>query len=411
MRRTDEAMAEQPDRRAERKREAGRRWRQENAEYLTAYRHRYREEHREHLADFNRKWREEHLERSRELNRESNRRQAVRKRQRLERNARARARYPEIRDAAIERGRQFRREHPEKAREYRRRYKERHPERVAATLRRYRDAHAEELRERQRLAAAARRTANPDGYKDWYQRNLEAQRARGRNAARLRSRLKALGLPPGHMHRTYAADRRANDAAADEFFQRRRSVDLRATIATEADNPDMLEIPATIEVRRRQLSRVTSPISARERIRMATRSGEYLRRARELAAQERAAAIKERRDADLQRVKQAHEAARQSILDSRPAIYESHRRRHLARVREEVRMDSIARELRSLPAYDVDTETVRRLQAEASAIVRTRLEELRERTLTRVDRVIDKYDRAAPHHVPGSHTGRARSLQ
>lgn len=404
-------MAEQPDRRAERKREAGRRWRKENAEYLTAYRRRYREEHAAHLADLNRKWRHEHLERSRELNRESNRRQAARKRQRLERNARARARYPEIRDAAIERGRQFRREHPEKAREYRRRYKERHPERVAATLQRFRDAHADELRERQRLAAAARRTANPDGYKDWYQRNLEEQRARGRNAARLRSRLKALGLPPGRMHRTYAADRRANDAAADEFFQRRRSVDLRATIATEADNPERLDIPGTVEVRRRQLTRVTSAISARERIRRATRSGEHLRRARELAAQERAATIKAQRDTDLQRVKQAHEAARQSILDSRPAIYESHRRRHLARAREEVRMDSIARELRGMPAYDIDSETARRLQVEVFAIVRARLEELRERTLSRVERVIDKYDRTAPHHVPGSDQGRGRSLQ
>lgn len=411
MRRTDEAMAEHSDRRAERKREAGRCWRQENAEYLTAYRRRYREEHAEHIADLNRKWREEHLERSRELNRESNRRQAARKRQRLERNARARARYPEIRDAAIERGRQLRREHPEKVREYRRKYKERHPERVAATLRRYRDAHADELRERQRRAAAARRTSNPDGYKDWYQRNLEAQRARGRNAARLRSRLKALGLPPGHMHRTYAADRRANDAAADEFFQRRRSADVRAAIATEAGNPDELDIPGTVEARRRQLTRVPSAIGARERIRRATRSGEHLRRTRELAAQRRAATIRAQRDTDLQRVRQAHEVARQSILDSRPAIYESHRRRHLARVREEVRMDSIARELRGMPAYDIDAETARRLRAEASAIIRTRLEELRERTLSRVDRVIDKYDRAAPHHVPGSHPGRGRSLQ
>lgn len=404
-------MAEQPDRRAERKRDTSRRWRQENAEYLTAYRRRYREEHVEHLADLNRKWREEHVERSRELNRESSRRQAARKRQRLERNARARARYPEIRDAAIERGRQFRRAHPEKAREYRRRYKERHPERVAATLRRYRDAHAEELRERQRLAAAARRTSNPDGYKDWYQRNLEEQRARGRNAARLRSRLKALGLPPGHMHRTYAADRRANDAAADEFFRRRRSADLRAAIATEADNPDKLEIPGTIEARRRQLTRVQPAIYIQERIRMATRSGEHRRRTQELAAERRAATVKAHKAADLQRVKQAHEAARQNILDSRPAIYESHRRRHQARVREEVRMDSIARELRSMPAYDIDSESARRLQAEASAIVRTRLEELRERTLSRVDRVIDKYDRAAPVHVPGSRPGQGRSLQ
>lgn len=408
LRRMDEFMSSSVGQDPERKREADERWRHANTEKIADYKRRYVQEHAEHIAELNRAWREANLDRSRELNRLSARRQAKRRHQRQTRNTRARERYPKIREAAIERARRFRQEHPEKVREYQRRYKETHPERArrnaAATARRYRDSHAEELRERQRLTAAERRRANPDAFKDWYARNREAQRARGRDASRLRAKLKALDLPPRRIQRTYASERRANEAAADEFFQRRRSVDERATIAIEAFDADALEIPSTVDQRRRQLARIGSASTAGEQTRRATRSGEDRRRRPAEDAELTLENAKARRAYDLQRVKQGHETARQKILDSRPEIYEYHRRRRQAEIREEVRMDSVARTLRGRDPHDVDRETAARIDAEVSAIVRARLEALKERTLGKVDPVIERYDRFRRHQTV-SHRG------
>ncbi|WP_341946398.1 hypothetical protein [Microbacterium sp. LWH11-1.2] len=386
---------------AEHRREVDRRWREANAEHLRDYRRRYREKNSEYLAERARAWREANLERARQHNRDSERRRSARLRQQQARNARARERYPEIRDQQIERGRRFRREHPDKVCEYQRRYKERHPERhranAAATAQRYRDAHADEIRERQRLAAAERRRANPDAYKEQYARNIEKQRERGRNASRRRARLKALGLPPRHVHRTYAADKRAHTADADEFFRRQRSLDIRSAITLEASHPDALAVPDRVDTRRRQLLRGSPSIPAIERVRRTVREPEYRQRLQDWQDVRRAETLRARRARDLQRVRESHEAARQKILDSRPAIYEGHRRRRQAKVREEVRMDSIARAQRGLPPYDLDRETQERLDAEVAETLRTRLGEVRDRTLRRVDGVLDKYDRAAPH--------------
>ncbi|GAT74055.1 hypothetical protein MHM582_2556 [Microbacterium sp. HM58-2] len=399
-------MSSNSGRDPERKREAYRRWRRENPEKVVEYRRRYVQEHAEHIAALNRAWREANLDRSRELNRLSARRQAKRRRQREARNARARERYPEIRDAAIERARRFREEHPERVREYQRRYKERHPARArqnaAAASQRYRDAHADELRERQRVAAAERRRADPDAFKEWYARNREAQRARGRESARLRARLKVLGLPARHIQGIYAAERRANDAASDEFFQRRRSLDERAKIATESSNPGALEIPGAVDKRRRQISRVNVTVTAKERIRRATVSGEHRLRTAEVAAELKQEKARERRTSDLERIKHGHEAARQKILDSRPEIYEYHRRRREAQIREEVRMDSVARQYRGLPAYQVGRETAERMDAEVAGIVRARLEALKERTLSKVDRVLERYEPVATRQTASS---------
>jgi len=386
---------------ADHRRDVGRRWREANADRLRAYRRRYREKNSEYLAERARAWRQENLERAREHNRGSERRRKARLRQKQARNARARERYPEIRDQQVERGRRFRQEHPDKVREYQRRYKERHPERyranAAATAQRYRDAHADEIRERQRLAAAERRRANPDAYKEQYARNIEQQRERGRNASRLRSRLKALDLPPRHIHRTYAADKRAHTAAADEFFRRQRSLDVRAVITIEASHPDALDVPDRVDTRRRQLLRGSPSIPTVERVRRTARDPEYRQRFRDLQEARHAETIRARRARDLQRVKESHEAARQKILDAQPAIFERHRGRRQAQIREEVRMDSIARAQRGLPPYDLDRETQERVNAEVSEILRRRLGEVRDRTLRRVDGVLHKYDRAAPH--------------
>lgn len=407
-------MPESEDERAARRRETTRRWRETHAEHLKEYRRRYREENAEAIAESIRAWRVAHPERRRQLTRESARRQAARRRQKAARNARARERYPEIREQAIARGRRFRHEHPEKVREYQRRYKERHPERYransAAASQRYRDTQAERIREKQRQAAADRRRENPDYYKEQYARHLEQQRARGRAASRLRSRLKALDLPPRQVHRTYASDKRAHAADADDFFQRRRSVDARARATLEVIDPDLLEVPARVEVRRRQLARKKNPTSVKQRVERATRSGEHHGRAHETAAERQAERLRTRRASDLQRVKMAHDAARQAILDAHPKIYEAHCRRRRATIREEVRMDSIARIQRGQPPYVLDDEVAARLEAESTEILRERIEELRARTLRRVDRVLQKYDPAAPYPTPGSGASSGRQL-
>lgn len=402
---------------ADHRREVARRWREANADHLRAYRRQYRKENYEHLREQTRAWREANRERAREHNRISERKRALRRERNRTRNARARERYPEIRDRQIERGRRFRQEHPDKVREYQRRYEERHPERhranAAATAQRYRDAHAEEIRERQRLAAAERRRANPDANREQYARHIEQQRERGRIAAQLRARLKALDLPPRHIERTYAADKRANAAAADAYFRRKRSVDIRAAIAIEASDAGILELPAGVETRRRQLLRRTPSIPVIELVRRAARSPEYLQRNQEREAARRASTTTSRRARDLERVKESHDTARQAILDSRPAIYERHRGRRQAQVREEVRMDSIARAQRGLSPYDIEEEIHERLDSEVSEILRRRLSEVRERTLTRVDAVLNKYDRAAPHgsaSVPGACGGAGLSV-
>ncbi|WP_341940353.1 hypothetical protein [Microbacterium sp. LWH10-1.2] len=178
----------------------------------------------------------------------------------------------------------------------------------------------------------------------------------------------------------------------------------------EVIDPDLLEVPARVEVRRRQLARKKNPTSVKQRVERATRSGEHHGRAHETAAERQAERLRTRRASDLQRVKMAHDAARQAILDAHPKIYEAHCRRRRATIREEVRMDSIARIQRGQPPYVLDDEVAARLEAESTEILRERIEELRARTLRRVDRVLQKYDPAAPYPTPGSGASSGRQL-
>ncbi|MGX1702972.1 hypothetical protein [Microbacterium sp. NPDC055357] len=244
------------------------------------------------------------------------------------------------RDRERERLRRFREEHPDRVREYQARYKQRHPERVAlqgreATMR-YRDAGGEAFRERERRAAARRLAANPNMHRDYYQRNLEHQRERSRNAARLRSRLKALGLPPRHVRRTYASDKRANDRAADEFFSR-----------TTATNPD-LAARLTAE----------SPEQA---------AGTRWRAWRNL---------KERPDEptprklleQFHRMSAAHRLRAHMDDELQAAIAQVEAVRG-AQIREEVRLDAIARNGRRGPPIDIPTETARRVRLAAAGVI------------------------------------------
>ncbi|MBN8424404.1 hypothetical protein JF531_07700 [Microbacterium esteraromaticum] len=382
-------------------------WNQENPEAVAESRRRYREEHAERLAAEHRAWRERNLERSRELNRESAQRQAHRRRLRLKKNAHGREWYAENREAERERARRFRAEHPDKVREYQRRYKERHPERARRSSReaaqRHRDANADEIRARERVAAADRRKQHPNAHREWYERNLERQRARSRDAARLRRRLKKLGLPPSRIHRLFAEERRAHDAAAEEYFVRRRSVDERGAIAAEAVDARALDVPKVVAKRRRVVLRERSTPRRVARDEQATDYNEDLP----------VEVVRWRRARDLQALRETHEALVEKIRAERPQILAHHRERNEARLREEVRLDSIARTVRGLSPYEVDREVEIRVNDEVTAIVNQQLRAARHRTIARAADIAVRRDRdeAAPHRVPGTGLDTGARLQ
>lgn len=383
-------------------------WGQAHPEAAAEGRRRYREAHAEERAAAHRAWRERNIERSRELNRESAKRQAHRRRQRQRKNAHAREWYAENREVALERGRRFRAEHPDKIREYQRRFKERHPERARHAGRgyaqRHRDANADAIRERQRVAAAARRKTNPNAHREWYDKNLEEQRARGREDQRRRRRLKALGLPPSRLHRLYAEERRSNDAAADEYFARRRSVAERGAIAAETVDGFGLNVPKAVARSRR--------VALRDQVMPLERDPRAWRISGDLPPE----VIQWRRARDLQALKESHDRLVEKIRAKRPQIVEHHRQRNEARLREEIRLDSIARELRGLAPYNLEQEIEARVDEEVSMIVDQRLSAMRQRAIARAEGIIHRRyhidrDAAAPHQVQGLESDANRGLR
>lgn len=347
----------------EKKRESARRWHEANREYR---------------AQKKREWNEANPDRRRELNRLSMRRQAERARRRRAKNTKARVWYAENREQARARSAAFRQAHPEKVRQYQRTYKERHPERYRANAaearRRYVDKNAETVREKGRLAAARHREANPEALRERYNNNLEAERARSREGARRRRRLEKLGLPPRRIQRVYAGDRRANTAAADEFFARARSVKERGRIAAELPYV-VSNIPASVEQARRAYFNAPSPMP-------------------EVSPRMLA----------LSRLKVQMDRQTQEVLQDRPRLLDTHRYRHEARLREEIRMDSIARQLRGRPLLEAGTELERRLVAEVDMDIKRRLNAIRTTATERAQRIIsDERQRPAELHHFGAH--------
>ena len=228
---------------------------------------------------------------------------------------------PEYRKERLEYQRRYREEHPERVRASQQRWRAKDPHRAREISRRHsresRDRNAETVRAKQRSAAAKRREENPDGYKAWYEANLERERERGREAARLRSRLKALGLPPRKVHRTYANEKREHAAAADDFFTRTRR---RPSVAAMAKHEGA-------DVRHRTPEAV---LALRHR-------AETARRVREFA----------------------DGPARLSAQIDRHLNYAPLR----STIASEVRMDSRARELRGARPYDESAEVRHRIAA------------------------------------------------
>lgn len=73
-------------------------------------------------------------------------------------------------------------------------------------------------------------------------------------------------------------------------------------------------------------------------------------------------------------------------------------------------MDSVARIQRGRVPYDIGQETATRIDAEVGAIVRARLEALKERTLGKVDPVIERYDRFRRHQTASHRSAEAPRL-
>lgn len=279
-------------------------------------------------------WKQLNRERTREHNREYMSR-VFRNRRRVEtRRARGRAWYQEHKEQERERHRRFRAEHPDKIHLYRQRFRERHPERLAEQARRgsmrWRDRNAEQVRATGREEAARRKAADPDIYRRYYWANVDEQRARGREAGRRRRRLAQLGLPPRRIHTVYAADKRANDAAADAFFAARRTAQGKRDLLLERDSAPWARL-AKMEARRALRG---DSESARARA-----NWEALRREGERKVWER-------------------------VL---PDMAREYARRNTSRIKEEIRMDSIARRQIGKPPYELDAELNKRLCAGAFA--------------------------------------------
>lgn len=386
----------------------GKQYREAHAEKIDARRQAWRDANRERIARERKAAREADPEHYRDAQRRKRERRRSREVRRLTHNAHSRLMREQDPEAARQRSRRFREEHPEKVREYQRRYRQRHPERArqsqAAAGQRYRDANAEAIRERQRSAAAEQRRHQPEAYREWYERNLEEQRARGREASRLRSRLKKAGLPSRTIRRVYATDRRANDAAADDYFRRERSVEELAVIATELEQRGHLHLPRAVRELRRDL--MHGPLPAAYYLQRSVESREGQEGSAAFTSQRYLTALKRMRNRELEKLRHEHEQQLQAIRTQRPQIYEHVRVRRRALLREEIQMDSTARVARGLEPYDVDAELHARLEKEVIPIVNAKLAEAKETTLRRVDEIRARYGRvvdpAAPHQLPGS---------
>lgn len=164
--------------------------------------------------------REKNLERLREQNREYMRAQAAEKRRRAR---------------EVERVREWSKQNPEKRRAARERYKAANPEKYREAQREYYHRNKEAIRARRdtaRTADQVREGARRDYEKRDRSRpakppspeQRERHKAQEREKKRVERALAKAGLPPRRLQRVLAFEKRNNAAAADEFFDRRRTV-------------------------------------------------------------------------------------------------------------------------------------------------------------------------------------------
>ena len=229
-----------------------RRYRETHREQIADKARRWRAKHVEERAAYQRKWRGEHLDRFRELNRDYMRRKAAEKRQDEERRARkaawARDRYHADIEASRAKSRESRAlrraADPEGYREAKKRrndtWRQQHRDEINQRLRdknradpgpkakraqRYYDNHAEERRDYSRR---------------YHEQHREQDRERSRQWRQRESRRKEAGLPVRRLHRVDPDERRANRAAADEFFAKPLTSEYRERLEAELRTPPEL---------------------------------------------------------------------------------------------------------------------------------------------------------------------------
>jgi hypothetical protein len=228
----------------------------------------------------------------------------------------------EARERVRERSRQWKRNHQEERREYERQYRNDHREQLRERGRNYYAQHKDEIAARRaarsrtdpeyRDADRRYRESNPDKVReqqrayrskpDVYQQTLEYNKQWRR---RERARLKA-GLPRARNHRTLKAEQEAQTATADAFFARVRTSAEQRAISQELHQLREEKVRQEKIARRRQVERTV--------------------------------------------------IARQNA-----EIINTYLQRHGQRLREEVRLDSRAREIRGAGPYpDLEAETRRR---------------------------------------------------
>jgi hypothetical protein len=164
--------------------------------------------------------REKNLERLREQNREYMRAQAAEKKRRAR---------------EVERVREWSKQNPEKRRAARARYKAANPEKYREAQREYYHRNKEAIRAR-RDAARTAEQVRAGARRDYEKRDRskpakppspeqrERHKAQEREKKRVERALARAGLPPRRLQRVLAFEKRNNAAAADEFFDRRRTV-------------------------------------------------------------------------------------------------------------------------------------------------------------------------------------------
>lgn len=323
---------------------------EERRERAAAGRKAWWDSHPDYYAD------EEHLEQRRAVNRESMRRRVAADRRRqaeVKRVGEWARKNPEKRKAARER---FKDQNPEKYRASQREYYHRNKEAIKARtdLRHSRDP--EKLRERrQRYRATARSKDTPGQWKP-----SEEQRARyaaqSRDTRRLDRQLKRAGLPPRQVQRATAAELRVNLAAADTFFNRKRSrAEVRRVTAG-----DVIEGPVTPA--------------------MAQAWTDYLTQVR---------------------------ARRAHVLAVRAYIT-----KHGKQLREDVTLDSRARQLVGKPPLDVEAEIWRRAVDVVRSTRDTPLAELAERVhlFANLDHPLHGTDLAGPTSSVGKARGKSSAI-
>ncbi|NYE18054.1 hypothetical protein [Microbacterium immunditiarum] len=234
----------------------------------------------------------------------------------------------------------------------------------------------------QRERARERRIRNPDAQKQWYAQNLERERARGREASKRRQRLKTLGLPPRRIERVFAAEKRANATAADEFFSHRRDRTEKRQLKLELRKvPHARSGHEVANMRRTPQGNLSAlePSGELPRVRDQSAADTYFarRRSRDEIRQlqrERVsnidpmraykAALSEKTPADLLRAFEARSALgrrRAELRAALPALRERVTDAQMERLHEEVRLDAVAAHSHKRALVDHEAEVQRRV--------------------------------------------------